>query len=174
MALTPSITTHRETVATASSEATATTHPTQTSKMLLPTDDETAISPKPFLATMTLVMRSGTEVPAARIVRPTTWGQRSGQVTEMRPPEELLPPPGDKFQDRSGQVTEVPTARVVSNTTMGGGMGQVRSGQVRLVHAPTVVSEVTLWSVVTMCRRITTWYCFPCPQRNPAASDYHQ
>ncbi|KAG5875781.1 hypothetical protein JTB14_019730 [Gonioctena quinquepunctata] len=34
--------------------------------MLLPTDEETAMSPKPFLATMTDVMRSGIEVPAAR------------------------------------------------------------------------------------------------------------
>ena len=42
--------------------------------MLLPTEDETAMSPKPFLATMTLVMRSGMEVPAARKVRPITSG----------------------------------------------------------------------------------------------------
>ena len=42
--------------------------------MLLPTDEDTAMSPKPFLATITLVMRSGTDVPAARMVSPTTWG----------------------------------------------------------------------------------------------------
>ena len=48
------------------------THPTVTSKMLLPTEEDTAMSPKPFLATMTLVMRSGMEVPAARNVRPIT------------------------------------------------------------------------------------------------------
>ena len=40
------------------------------SKMLLPTELETAMSPKPFRATITLVMRSGMEVPAARMVSP--------------------------------------------------------------------------------------------------------
>ncbi len=45
-------------------------YPTVTSKMLLPTELDTAISPKPFLATMTLVMRSGILVPAARNVSP--------------------------------------------------------------------------------------------------------
>lgn len=40
------------------------------SNMLEPTELDTAMSPKPFLATMTLVMRSGMEVPAARIVSP--------------------------------------------------------------------------------------------------------
>ena len=47
-------------------------HPTVTSKMLLPTEEETAMSPKPFLATMTEVIRSGMEVPAARKVNPIT------------------------------------------------------------------------------------------------------
>lgn len=42
------------------------------SKMLEPTDEETAMSPKPFLATMTDVMRSGMDVPAAKKVRPIT------------------------------------------------------------------------------------------------------
>ncbi len=40
--------------------------------MLDPTDEETAMSPKPFLATMTLVIKSGMDVPAARNVRPIT------------------------------------------------------------------------------------------------------
>ena len=40
------------------------------SKILLPTLLLTAISPNPFLATMTEVIRSGTLVPAARIVIP--------------------------------------------------------------------------------------------------------
>ena len=48
------------------------THPTVTSKMLLPTEEETAMSPKPFLATMTEVIRSGMEVPAAKKVSPIT------------------------------------------------------------------------------------------------------
>jgi hypothetical protein len=47
-------------------------YPTVTSKIFDPTEDETAISPKPFRATMTLVMRSGIEVPAARKVKPMT------------------------------------------------------------------------------------------------------
>ncbi|KAJ3648609.1 hypothetical protein Zmor_020402 [Zophobas morio] len=42
--------------------------------MLLPTEEETAMSPKPFRATMTEVMRSGIEVPAARKVSPITSG----------------------------------------------------------------------------------------------------
>ena len=48
------------------------TYPTVTSKMLEPTEEETAISPKPLRATMTLVMRSGMDVPAAKKVRPIT------------------------------------------------------------------------------------------------------
>lgn len=46
------------------------THPTVISNMLLPTELDTAMSPRPFRATITLVMRSGIEVPAARIVKP--------------------------------------------------------------------------------------------------------
>lgn len=42
--------------------------------MLLPTELETAMSPNPFRATMTLVIRSGMLVPAARNVRPITSG----------------------------------------------------------------------------------------------------
>ena len=48
------------------------TYPTVTSKMLEPTEEETAMSPKPLRATMTLVMRSGMDVPAAKKVRPIT------------------------------------------------------------------------------------------------------
>lgn len=48
--------------------------PTVTSKMLEPTEEETAMSPKPLRATMTLVMRSGMDVPAAKKVRPITSG----------------------------------------------------------------------------------------------------
>jgi hypothetical protein len=44
--------------------------------MLLPTDEETAISPNPFLATMTLVMRSGIDVPAAKNVSPITCANK--------------------------------------------------------------------------------------------------
>ncbi len=40
------------------------------SNMLEPTELDTAMSPRPFRATMTLVIRSGMEVPAARIVSP--------------------------------------------------------------------------------------------------------
>lgn len=45
-------------------------YPTVMSKMLEPTELETAMSPSPLRATITLVMRSGMEVPAANIVRP--------------------------------------------------------------------------------------------------------
>lgn len=47
-----------------------TAHPTVMSKMLLPTELDTAMSPRPFRATITLVIRSGMDVPAARMVRP--------------------------------------------------------------------------------------------------------
>ena len=46
------------------------TYPTQMSIRLLPRELETAISPRPFLATITLVIRSGTDVPAAIRVKP--------------------------------------------------------------------------------------------------------
>ena len=59
------------------------THPTVTSKMLLPTDDDTAISPNPFLATITLVIRSGMDVPAARNVRPITWNGELDDAIQM-------------------------------------------------------------------------------------------
>lgn len=48
------------------------THPTVTSKILLPTELDTAISPNPFRATITDVIKSGIDVPAARNVRPIT------------------------------------------------------------------------------------------------------
>jgi len=40
--------------------------------MLLPTELDTAMSPNPFFATMTLVIRSGMLVPAAKNVNPIT------------------------------------------------------------------------------------------------------
>ena len=46
--------------------------PTRMSKMLLPIEELTAMSPSPILATMTEERRSGTEVPAARNVTPIT------------------------------------------------------------------------------------------------------
>lgn len=48
-------------------------YPTQISKIFDPTDEETAISPNPFRATMTDVIKSGIEVPAAKNVRPMTY-----------------------------------------------------------------------------------------------------
>lgn len=48
------------------------TYPTVTSNILLPTELETAISPKPFRATITDVIKSGIEVPAAKNVKPIT------------------------------------------------------------------------------------------------------
>lgn len=48
-------------------------YPTQMSKMFDPTDEETAISPRPFRATITDVIKSGIEVPAARKVKPITY-----------------------------------------------------------------------------------------------------
>lgn len=48
-------------------------HPTVTSNILLPTELETAMSPNPLRATITDVIRSGIEVPAARNVKPMTW-----------------------------------------------------------------------------------------------------
>ena len=41
--------------------------------MFEPTEEETAISPKPLRATMTLVNKSGIEVPAAKKVSPITY-----------------------------------------------------------------------------------------------------
>ena len=41
--------------------------------MLEPTDEDTAISPNPFRATITLVIKSGIEVPAAKNVNPITY-----------------------------------------------------------------------------------------------------
>ena len=47
-------------------------YPTVTSNMFEPTEDETAISPNPFRATITLVNKSGIDVPAAKKVKPMT------------------------------------------------------------------------------------------------------
>ena len=47
-------------------------YPTQISKILDPTDDETAMSPSPLRATITDVIKSGMDVPAARNVSPIT------------------------------------------------------------------------------------------------------
>ena len=53
------------------------TYPTVTSKMLEPTDDDTAMSPLPCFATKTLVIKSGTDVPAAKNVKPMTYVKRN-------------------------------------------------------------------------------------------------
>merc|ERR1719319_1684872 len=58
-------------------------NPTVTSKMLDPMDDDTAISPWPCLATRTDVMRSGTDVPAARTVRPITASEIPTTLPKM-------------------------------------------------------------------------------------------
>ena len=49
------------------------TNPIVMSKMLLPTEEETAMSPNPLRATMTDVIKSGTEVPAAKKESPIIW-----------------------------------------------------------------------------------------------------
>lgn len=59
------------------------THPTVTSNILLPTELETAISPNPLRATITDVIKSGIEVPAARNVRPITC-ERTGKLRDLR------------------------------------------------------------------------------------------
>mmetsp|Transcript_68541 Transcript_68541/g.108848 ORF Transcript_68541/g.108848 Transcript_68541/m.108848 type:complete len:123 (-) Transcript_68541:316-684(-) len=46
--------------------------PTKISNKLLPTEEDTAISPSPFFATITEDNKSGIEVPAAKKVRPIT------------------------------------------------------------------------------------------------------
>merc|ERR1712029_769984 len=48
--------------------------PTVMSNMFDPTEDETAMSPNPLRATITLVIKSGIEVPAAKNVSPITSG----------------------------------------------------------------------------------------------------
>ena len=66
------------------------------SKMLDPTEDETAMSPRPLRATMTDVMRSGMDVPAARNVSPITWQRHThthGDVDNASSP----PPDADRF-----------------------------------------------------------------------------
>merc|ERR1719267_453828 len=55
--------------------------PKATSKMLEPIEEDTAISPSPCLATITEDSKSGTEVPAARIVNPMT----TSGIPKLRP-----------------------------------------------------------------------------------------
>lgn len=61
-----------------------------TSNILLPTELDTAISPNPLRATITDVIKSGIEVPAARNVRPITcvrliWmRRRNGKRQKIR------------------------------------------------------------------------------------------
>lgn len=47
-------------------------YPTVTSKILEPTEEDTAMSPNPLRATIMLVNKSGIEVPAAKNVKPIT------------------------------------------------------------------------------------------------------
>lgn len=61
------------------------TDPIVTSKMLLPTELETAMSPSPFRATRTDVIKSGIEVPAAKNVRPII----SGGTSKLSPTDHL-------------------------------------------------------------------------------------
>lgn len=48
--------------------------PTKISKILLPIELDTAISPSPIRATITLESKSGTDVPAAKNVNPIMKG----------------------------------------------------------------------------------------------------
>jgi len=48
--------------------------------MLLPTELDTAMSPNPLRATITEVIKSGMEVPAARKVRPMTYRGKKWRV----------------------------------------------------------------------------------------------
>lgn len=48
-----------------------------TSKILDPTEEETAMSPRPFLATRTEVIKSGIDVPADSKVNPMISGGMS-------------------------------------------------------------------------------------------------
>ena len=63
---------HTAAAAAAAADAPKQTQTKRTSKMLLPIDDDTAMSPSPLFATITDESRSGTEVPAARRVSPST------------------------------------------------------------------------------------------------------
>ena len=57
--------------------------PIVTSKILLPIELDTAMSPSPFLVTAMLVNKSGTDVPAARMVKPImTLGIPTAQPNE--------------------------------------------------------------------------------------------
>ena len=60
------------------------THPTVTSKIFDPTEEDTAMSPLPCWATSTLVIKSGTEVPAAKNVRPITWKIRFKKIMRIQ------------------------------------------------------------------------------------------
>lgn len=51
-----------------------------TSKILLPTELETAISPNPLRATITDVIKSGIDVPAAKRVRPIIFLKGTGAM----------------------------------------------------------------------------------------------
>lgn len=53
------------------------TYPMVTSKILDPTEEETAMSPSPFLATRTEVIKSGIDVPADSKVNPMISGGMS-------------------------------------------------------------------------------------------------
>ena len=73
------------------------TSPKDPIKSYLPIELETAISPRPFFATITDVMRSGTDVPAARKVNPmisigilATWPLVSCLVLGRRRPVTIL------------------------------------------------------------------------------------
>lgn len=49
--------------------------------MLLPTELDTAMSPNPLRATITEVIKSGMDVPAARKVRPMTYSKKRKRKT---------------------------------------------------------------------------------------------
>lgn len=67
------------------------TYPTVMSNMLLPTELETAMSPRPLRATITLVIRSGMDVPAARMVRPIISSEMPMVSPTFKEKENTLP-----------------------------------------------------------------------------------
>jgi hypothetical protein len=58
-------------------------YPTQISKIFDPTEEETAMSPKPFRATITDVIKSGIEVPAAKNVSPITYRENKEKIHKI-------------------------------------------------------------------------------------------
>mmetsp|Transcript_74958 Transcript_74958/g.217581 ORF Transcript_74958/g.217581 Transcript_74958/m.217581 type:complete len:226 (+) Transcript_74958:584-1261(+) len=113
--------------------------PTRMSKMFEPIDEETAMSPSPFIATATEDTASGIDVPAARIVKP--------MMTEAeQDPRNTMSPRISTHQTRKKEKPAIHKRDVMNvkmyHLAVGGGVSRYKAAYTGIEIAHTMMSLV--------------------------------